>query len=162
MDDLAPILVGGLIALAGTVIGIIGTVINGWMQSRRDSRQWERQQRLEAYLPAVAFLREFEYRASVYFDLSGRVDGSIPTNASPDQIMEARSQYAAEAQEYHDYLSRLDGQLAPLVVLGPEPVRQAAEEFARAAREKPTAWFNFGRDFPPLVRAIREALRISA
>lgn len=160
MDDLVPVLVGGSLALVGAVIGIIGTLVNGWIQSSRESRQWVRQQRLEAYLPAVAFLREFEYRASVYFDLSSRVEGSIPIDATADQISETRAQYAVEAKEYHDYLSRLDGELAALVVLGPEPVRQAAEDFARLAREQPTTWFSSGRDFPPLVRAIREALDI--
>jgi hypothetical protein len=160
VDPLLPVIVGGLIAVAGGLIATLGTIVNGWIQSRRDNRQWMRQTRLDVYLPAIDFLRQFEYRASVFFDLMSRVEGTIPREASADQIMEMRAQYATEAKEYYDYLSRVESELAAVVVLGPEPVRQAVEEFARAAREKPTAWFNFGRDFPPVVQAMRKALRI--
>lgn len=160
MDELLPVIVGGLLALGGGLIATIGTLVNSWVQSRRDSRQWIRQRRLEAYLPAVAFLRQFEYRASVYFDLMSRVEGSIPLDATEHQIMEMREQYSAEGQDYHDYLSRIEGELAPVIVVGPDSVRDAVEAFAKRAREEPTAWFNFGRDFPSVVDAMRDAVNI--
>lgn len=96
----------------------------------------------------------------MYFDIMSRVEGTIPSEATADEISAARAQYATEAQEYNDYLSRVGGELAPVIVVGPDSVRDAVEAFSKGAREKPTAWLNFGRDFPPVVDAMREAVRI--
>lgn len=71
-----------------------------------------------------------------------------------------RAQYSTEALEYHDYLSRVEGEFAAVLVVGPDSVRHAVGGFAKNAREEPTAWFNFGRDFPPVVDAMRNAVDI--
>lgn len=160
MGELWPVIVGGAIGLVGALIGSLTTVWIAAAQSKRDDDRWIRQQRLTAYMPAVSFLRQFEYRASVFFDLMSRVEDSIPGDATAEQIMEFREQYATEARDYYDYLSRIDGELAPVLVVGPDSVRDAVEAFAKGAREKPTAWFNFGRDFPPVVKAMRDAVRV--
>lgn len=160
MSELWPVVVGGAIGLVGALIGSLTTVWIASAQAKRDDDRWIRQQRLTAYMPAVSFLRQFEYRASVYFDLMGRVEDSIPRGANAEQIDELREKYATEAADYHDHLSRIDGELAPVIVVGPDAVRDAVEAFARGAREEPTSWRNFGRDFPPVVAAMREAVRI--
>lgn len=144
MNELWPVIVGGAIGLVGALIGSLTTAFIASAQAKRDEDHWIRQQRLTAYMPAVSFLHQFEYQASVYFDLMGRVEGSMPRDATAEQTREMRAQYAAEAQEYHDHLSCIEGELAPVIVVGPDPVRDAVEAFARGAREEPTVWLNFG------------------
>lgn len=49
MDALVPVIVGGLLALVGGLIG-------AWVQGRREHSRWVREQRFEAYQRALRFI----------------------------------------------------------------------------------------------------------
>lgn len=49
MDALVPVVVGGLLALVGGLIG-------AWVQGRREHSRWVREQRFEAYQRALRFI----------------------------------------------------------------------------------------------------------
>ena len=53
VEALVPVMVGGLIAAVG---GLVGASV----QARRDHAKWLREKRLEAYVPVIAFLTEYE------------------------------------------------------------------------------------------------------
>lgn len=63
-----PIVIGGLIAVVGGLLG-------AWIQARRAHKKWLREKRLEAYIPIVAFLTEYEIVLSGLADVESRVRG---------------------------------------------------------------------------------------
>ncbi|PVE94210.1 hypothetical protein [Microbacterium sp. TPD7012] len=69
-----------VIALTATVIGaliaVLGGLFAGSAQGRREHEKWLREKRLEAYVPAVAFLTDYEHAYAGHHDLSDRISGA--------------------------------------------------------------------------------------
>lgn len=153
MDTLIPVALGAVLTIAGALIG-------AWIQSAREHRKWLREKRLEVYLPAVTFLTEYELRMHAYADISSRIEGSIGPHTTDEERrhhQKSLKPYAVRADEYRD---RVAAEMAPLIVLGPEPVAQAARRWEDAARTTPANPYTIGQEFAPVLREMRKALRI--
>jgi hypothetical protein len=112
MEALVPVMVGGLLAAVG---GLLGAAI----QARRDHAKWLREKRLEAYVPLTAFLTEYEDILSSVADHRSRIDGVIP-HASKEEVERLESALAPEAAIGMEYRDRVPRELAAIAVLGPE------------------------------------------
>ncbi|MGF2950724.1 hypothetical protein ACQUSX_15855 [Microbacterium sp. YY-02] len=153
MDSLFPVAVGAALTIAGGLLG-------AWIQAAREHRKWLREKRLEVYLPAAAFLTEYELRMQAYADIESRIDGVIgPDTPEEERLRQQRTlePYAARADEYRD---RVAAEMTPLIVLGPEPVAQAARRWEEAARTTTGNPYVIGEEFAPVLREMRKALRI--
>lgn len=153
MDPLISVALGGALTIGGGLLG-------AWIQSAREHRKWLREKRLEVYLPAAAFLTEYELRMQAYADIESRINGSTDPN-DPEAVrrdnQEQLGHYAARADEYRD---RVATEMAPLIVLGPESVSAAARRWEEAARTTNGNPYVIGAEFAPVLSEMRKALRI--
>lgn len=150
-----------LISVAlGSALTIGGGLLGAWIQAAREHRKWLREKRLEVYLPAVAFLTEYELRMSSYADIESRISDTIKsatTGMEHDEMHAQLAPFAARADEYRD---RVAAEMAPLIVLGPEPVAAAARRWEDAARTTNGNPYVIGIEFEPVLLNMRKALRI--
>lgn len=154
MDPLFSVALGAVLTIAGGLLG-------AWIQAAREHRKWLREKRLEVYLPAAAFLTEYEPRMQAYADIESRISGVIgpdTAEAERDDHQETLAPYAARADEYR---ARVAEEMAPLIVLGPDAVADAAQRWEQAARTTDGNPYVIGEEFRPVLREMRKALGIS-
>ncbi|WP_136587386.1 hypothetical protein [Microbacterium hydrothermale] len=152
MEALVPVMVGGLIAAVG---GLLGAAI----QARRDHAKWLREKRLEAYVPLVAFLTEYEIILSSVADHQSRIDDVIP-HASKEEVERLESALAPDAARGMEYRDRVPKELAAIAVLGPASLAEAARQWEEASRTTLVPWFKVGSALRPLIAQMRKALNI--
>lgn len=115
MDDLVPVLVGGLIAFLG---GLVGAAIQG----RREHRRWLRERRYEAFVSAVDTASIVRSVATEVVDLVNKVRA----NEIPPDKHEATAARLTERMAYLGSLGDATSErMAPLVILGPKSVSDA-------------------------------------
>jgi hypothetical protein len=113
VDNLAPVVVGGLLAVLGGFIG-------AWIQGRREHRAWLREKRYEAFVKVKVYMRDL---AAFEADLhAARVSGDVMRE---DAVLDRGV----------DLWERLSEAMAPVVVLGPEAVNEAGTKLMTAIRE---------------------------
>lgn len=152
MEALVPVMVGGLIAAVG---GLLGAAI----QARRDHAKWLREKRLEAYVPLIAFLTEYEIILTSISDHQSRIDGVVP-HSSKEEIERLESALAPEAARGMEYRDRVPKELAAIAVLGPESLAEAARQWEETSRTALVPWFKVGSALRPVITQMREALGI--
>lgn len=128
-----PTLLALLSIFGGAALTVIAGFIGAWIQGRREHKKWLREQRLNAYLQALAFVR-------------GIIVARIQIEALRDQVNkrkqpgEADPANAAHLQQIRETLDRVGENLnamperisevmAPLGILGPPAVESAMSAF---------------------------------
>jgi hypothetical protein len=152
MDPIVSVVVGGLIAVGGGFVG-------AWIQGRREHKKWLREKRLEAYVPTIAFLTEYELILSGVSDHRSRVDGVIGS-VSAAEAEELRSGLEPEEARAMEYRERVPREMAAITVLGPESLAQAVRQWEETSRTTLVPWFEVGTALGPIVNQIRKALDI--
>jgi hypothetical protein len=152
VDALVSVVVGGLIAIVGGLIG-------AGVQARRDHAKWLREKRLEAYIPLIAFLTEYEIILAGLADHQSRIDGTLP-HASVTEASQLQSDFAPAVATGLEYRARVPHELAAITVLGPEGLAEAARQWEEASRTTLVPWFKVGSALRPLIAQMRTALGI--
>ena len=120
MDALGPVVVGGLLALIG---GLVGAVI----QAGREHRKWLRERRLDAYLKFLAI----EHHITVI-----GADLEMVRTQIESETGEARAHAIEHVKKLMAKLEALGGALpehvTPILLLGPKSVSDASENFLAA------------------------------
>jgi hypothetical protein len=152
VDPIVPVVVGGFIA-------VIGGLVGAWIQSGREHKKWLREKRLEAYIPMIAFLTEYEIVLSSLADIQGRVEGvaAVSTEAEMAEHQKSLAPYRKRAGEYRERVSK---EMAAISVLGPESLAEAARQWEETSRTTSVPWFKVGNALVPIIAQMRKALDI--
>lgn len=152
-----------VIALAATIIGAVIAVLGGFFtgsaQARREHEKWLREKRLEAYVPAVAFLTDYEHAYVAHHDLSDRISGAFKSMTEDERRLNQKSLEESDAQVWA-YRERLSRETAAIMILGPEDVAVTVREWEKTARHGGSKPWEMGNMLPPVIAAMRRALGI--
>ena len=120
MDALGPVVVGGLLALIGGLVG-------AFIQAGREHRKWLRERRLDAYLKFLAI----EHHITVI-----GADLEMVRTQIERETGEARAHAIEHVKELVAKLETLGGTLpehvTPILLLGPKSVSDASENYLAA------------------------------
>ena len=109
MDDLLPVVVGGLVA-------VIGGFVGAWIQGRREHKKWLRERRFDAFVAVRSLIDRYEEVA-----VGARELKALSAAASVDRAAFAERAERGIAQLAEVRKNYLEAQ-APLMILGPRAV----------------------------------------
>lgn len=153
MDALVPVVVGGLIAIAGGLVG-------AWFQGQREHAKWLRERRLEAYLGMLLVARDLidsidandAHEAGIADGVARaeRIEQAIPSAAGdPAKVAELKRENEAiladartrqkqlddERAASRALIDRINAKVSAFDLLGPAQVREASSAILGAQPE---------------------------
>lgn len=159
MDLWPPAVIALVATIIGALIAVLGGLFTGSAQARREHEKWLRERRLEAYVPAVAFLTDYEHAYAEHHDLNDRISGAFESMTEDDRRHNQKTldERGARVWAYRERLSR---ETAAVMILGPEDVAIAIREWEKTARHGRSKPWEVGNMLPPVIAAMRQALGI--
>lgn len=159
MDLWLPAVIALAATIVGAIIAVLGGLFTGSAQARREHEKWLREKRLEAYVPAVAFLTDYEHAYAGHHDLNDRISGAFESMTQDERRLNQKTLDESRAQVW-TYRERLSRETAAVTILGPEDVAIAIREWEKTARHGRSKPWEVGNMLPPVIAAMRQALEI--
>lgn len=144
MPTLDPTLLALLSIFGGAALTVIAGFIGAGIQSRTEHAKWARERRYEGYVRAVPLLRKIQIDSQDQKALGAKIDDLTKRRPpQPDKPWDLERQMASSEldalrERYVRHNAEVYDFLAPLIVLGPEPVRAAVEAVSAALNDDDT------------------------